>query len=393
MAVAAVWVGVDIGKAHHHATTLDGAGKVLLSRRVANTETDLLALLDEVAGLGGTACWAVDVTSSLAGLLLTLLWRRGLPVRYVSGLIAHHQALTWPGEAKTDARDATVIAHTLRTHPGLPQLREPAPLVAELRVLVSHRADVAGQRVATILRLQQFLLAISPALEAAVELTRKGPLLALTYWQTPAAITAAGADRIEALLRRCRIRNATAVADALVAAAAEQTVTLPGQRATAAVVRQLAGDILALDRYLDALDVKIGRLMGRHPLTPIITSLPGMGTLLAAELLVYTNNLTGYGSAAQLAAHAGLAPAARDSGAVTGNHHRPRRYHRDLRRVFYLSALTAARVCPSSRAYYDKKRDEGKNHHQALLALARRRVDVLWALLRDHTVYQPESGG
>jgi transposase len=51
----------------------------------------------------------VDVTSSLAALLLMLLWRRGVPVRYVSGLVAHHQAQTWPG-GKTDARDATVIA-------------------------------------------------------------------------------------------------------------------------------------------------------------------------------------------------------------------------------------------------------------------------------------------
>jgi hypothetical protein len=73
---------------------------------------------------------------------------------------------------------------------------------------------------------------------------------------------------------------------------------------------------------------------------------------------------------------------------VTGNHHRPRRYHRDLRRVFYLSAFTAARVCPHSRAYYGKKRAEGKNQYQALLALARR-ADVLWAMVRDHTLYQP----
>jgi hypothetical protein len=54
------------------------------------------------------------------------------------------------------------------------------------------------------------------------------PLLALMYWQTPAAITVAGAERIAVLLRRCRIRNATAVSDALVAAAAAQAVTLPG---------------------------------------------------------------------------------------------------------------------------------------------------------------------
>lgn len=89
--------------AHHHATALDGAGEVLLSRRVANAEADLLALLEEVAGLGGVASWAVDVTSSLAGLLLALLWWRGVLVRYVSGLVAHQQALTWPGESRTDA--------------------------------------------------------------------------------------------------------------------------------------------------------------------------------------------------------------------------------------------------------------------------------------------------
>jgi hypothetical protein len=151
-------------------------------------------------------------------------------------------------------------------------------LVSSGRLLSLLVWDSAGQRVATVFRLQQFLLSVSPALEAAVDLTRKGPLLALVYWQTPAAITAAGVERIEALLRGGRIRNAAAVAGALVTAAAAQTVTLPAQRGTAAVVRQLAGDILALDKRLDALDTKIGRLMGRHPLTPIITSLPGMAS-------------------------------------------------------------------------------------------------------------------
>lgn len=43
---------------------------------------------------------------------------------------------------------------------------------------------------------------------------------------------------------------------------------------------------------------------------------------------------------------------------------------------------------PASRAYYDRKRREGKSHKQALLALARRRINVLWAMLRDQTLYQ-----
>ena len=68
---------------------------------------------------------------------------------------------------------------------------------------------------------------------------------------------------------------------------------------------------------------------------------------------------------------------------------RPRRYHRGLLRAFYLSSMASLRTCPASRTYYQRKRDEGKGHKQAVLALARRRANVLWAMLRDGACYQP----
>lgn len=54
----------------------------------------------------------------------------------------------------------------------------------------------------------------------------------------------------------------------------------------------------------------------------------------------------------------------------------------------FLSAFAALRD-PDSRAYYDRKISQGKRHNQALLAGARRRSDVLFAMLRDGTLYQP----
>lgn len=57
--------------------------------------------------------------------------------------------------------------------------------------------------------------------------------------------------------------------------------------------------------------------------------------------------------------------------------------------MFYLSGLSALKSCPASRAYYDRKRTEGKTHIQAMLSLARRRLNVLWAMLRDGTTYTP----
>ncbi|KLL97038.1 hypothetical protein NJ76_09520 [Rhodococcus sp. IITR03] len=57
--------------------------------------------------------------------------------------------------------------------------------------------------------------------------------------------------------------------------------------------------------------------------------------------------------------------------------------------MMYMSALTAVRCDPASRAYYQRKRAEGKRPVQATICLARRRVDVLYALLRDNRTWQP----
>ncbi len=122
----------------------------------------------------------------------------------------------------------------------------------------------------------------------------------------------------------------------------------------------------------------------------MILSLPGMGPMLSADFLAATGgDMTAFGSADRLAGYAGLAPAPRDSGQVSGNMRRPRRFHRGLLRAFYLSALASLKSCAASKSFYQRKRAEGKGHKQALLALARRRVNVLWAMIRDGALYQP----
>jgi transposase len=130
----------------------------------------------------------------------------------------------------------------------------------------------------------------------------------------------------------------------------------------------------------------ISEKVTEHQHTQVLLSMPGFGPVLAAEFLGATGgDLTVFQSADRFAGVVGLAPAPRDSGRTSGNHHRPRRYDRRLLRVFYLSGLSALKSCPTSRSYYDRKRLEGKSHIQAMLSLARRRLNVLWAMLRDGT--------
>jgi hypothetical protein len=101
----------------------------------------------------------------------------------------------------------------------------------------------------------------------------------------------------------------------------------------------------------------------------------------------FVGDLSGYRDAGRLASHAGLAPVARDSGRRSGNYHRPKCYHRRPRHISYLAAQTAMMPPGPSRECHLKKRSEGLIHTQALLTLARRRADMLWAMLRDKRLF------
>ena len=126
------------------------------------------------------------------------------------------------------------------------------------------------------------------------------------------------------------------------------------------------------------------------PKGDIVISLPGMGVVLTAEFLAEAGDLCCFGSADQLAAAAGIAPVLRSSGAMTYRR-RARRGNKDLKDVFYRSALYALSHHQTSKSFYRRKRDEGKGHHQAVLALARRRVNVLWAMLCNGRAHEEEQ--
>lgn len=94
--------------------------------------------------------------------------------------------------------------------------------------------------------------------------------------------------------------------------------------------------------------------------------------------------------AGHLASAAGLVPVPRDFDRRTGNLHRPKRYSRRLRWVFHMAAQASIIGTGPNRDFYLKKRAEGCRHVQAVIALARRRVDVRWALLRDNRTFSLE---
>lgn len=116
-----------------------------------------------------------------------------------------------------------------------------------------------------------------------------------------------------------------------------------------------------------------------------------MGPLLGAEFLTAVGDPRddAFASAGHLAAYAELVPAARDSGKRVGNNRRMRGGNKLLKKVLYQSAFSSLHHHETSRAFYDRKRRESKRHRQAVVDLARRQIDVLWAMMRDEKRFDP----
>jgi transposase len=387
-----IWVGIDVGKAAHHACAVDDKGTVVFSRRVANSQADIQALIARASRAAGEVTFALDMSTGPAAMLVTMVLSAGSLVRYVPGRLVNRMSGAFAGEGKTDARDARTIAETARLRSDLMTLSAQDQVVSDLQVLTARREDLMADWVRGINRVRDLLASIFPALERALDYSTRSALILLTGFQTPGHIRQAGEHGVASWLRKHQAwsRAIAPIAAKAMRAAAEQTITLPAESVAAPLVAALASQLLALHVEMKQLDKQIMARFSDHPHAERITSVPGFGPILGAQLLAAAGgDLTvAFANPGRLAAYAGLAPVPRDSGRVQGNLHRPQRYNRTLRRVFYQAALSSIKPDGLSRTFYQRKRAEGKLHTQALIALARRLIDVIWALLRDGRIFE-----
>jgi len=385
-----ICVGIDVAKDTHWVCALDENGRVLLSRAVSNTQADLDALSAELHALPGTVQVGLDVDGSIATFLQAVLLADGVALVHVPGLAVNRAAHGYAGgERKSDPQDARVIADLVRTRDGLRPIRPDDDATASLRLLVSRRRDLVQDQNRRASRLRQLLSQVHPGLEAMLDITCKGPLALLTRFVTPAEIRRATPKAIVRHLRRTpNLRNPEQLAELAHTCAANQRTVVPGQATIARLVREMAGEALATRAQVAALDKELELIVAAHPKGALVQSLPGMGAVLAAEFIAVAGDVTRFRSPAALAAAAGLAPVLRQSG-HSRTLRRARRGDRDLKRILYQSAFCAFSTHPSSRAYYDRKRREGKHHVQAVIALARQRTNVLWAMLTHNQPYNP----
>lgn len=384
-----MWVGLDVGKEEHFADVLDDEGERLFARSVRNDQGDIEALLDRAATFGVVGL-VIDQPGSIAQLAIAIAAVRAVPVAYVPGLVMRRAADLYPGEAKTDRRDAYVIADTARTRRRQIHWLDAGSdeLLARLRVLNGFDVDLAADQTRLMNRLRDALTSIFPALERALgaRLTHGGIRDLLAKYPTPAQLRAAGKTRIAKVVAVRSPRLAAKVTDAVMAALDAQSVTMPAEATVGRVIAELASELDRVYARREALAAEIEETFLSHPFGELLRSMPGIGARTGSRILAEIGDGSRFANGSKLASYAGLAPVTRQSGSSINGESRSRRGNHRLKNALFLSAFASLRA-PESRAFYDRKRAEGKKHNAAVICLARRRCDVILAMLRTNQHY------
>jgi transposase len=389
--------GIDWAEDHHDVALVDADGALVAKRRITDDAAGFGLLLQLLADAGDNAEDPIPVAiETTRGLLVACLRATGREVYAINPkAVDRYRDRHSVAGKKSDAGDALVLAHILRTdkaaHRPLPADSELAQAIA---VLTRAQQDAVWERTCAHNKLRSLLREYYPAILAAFASQRGGILrpearAILAAAPTPAAaakltkaqlrklLTQAGrqrgidaeADRLHAVLRAEYLHHPQLVEDAF------------GMQALA-LLRQLN---LACSNA-DELAAAAVAHFDKHPDAEIITSLPGLGSLTGARVLAEIgDDRSRFADARSLKAYAGSAPVTRASGkSLTVTHRRVK--NQRLAAVGYVWAFASLTASSDARAHYDRRRNAGDRHTAAQRNLFNRLLGCLHHCLdtREH---------
>ncbi len=332
-----MFAGIDSHKDTLAVAVIDDGGRAVVVRQLPNDPAGFTALAAlttehrvERMGIEGSTNfgWAAAMHLLEAGICV---------VEVPPGLTSRERAGR-PGQGKTDPVDAVAIARITAREPNLPAVRPMDGLPADLRVLMDYREQLIAERTATVNRVHADLGWLRPGYQ----------------------------HRLPRLTSPSHLRSALALLEV-------------DSGVRAAVTRARLARLLAIHAELTDLRTQIAALVQHSGSS--LTGIYGIGIFVAARILAEVVDVRRYSSRHAFAAANGSAPIPASSGR-TVRHRLNRGGNRQLNRALYTIAITEIRADTEGRAYYLRKRAEGKTGREALRCLKRRLSDVVYRTLR-----------
>lgn len=315
--------------------------------------------------------------------------RHGYRLYSVNNLKLARYKEIFPAPAKTDAIDARRILELFRLSEHLPLAKDALHEVAaipiensQLKRYTRRRKQLVWERVRVVNRLQSDLYAVCPGLMAITGSADN--IWFLNFLTCRDKLTKLARLHKTSLLS---IRGVGKAYAAQIQAWQAQAQFAPDVEWVGEMILQDAHRILALGRDIKTIDQQIATIAARSELAQTIDSIPGFGKTTMAEIAGEVGTLERFKSEASLAMYMGMTALDNSSGKKSGAK-TPRHVNTRAKAAMMVAVARHMECVPLSRAYYDKKRAQGKGHNQAIRALGRHLVRVIWSMVKQGRKYE-----
>ena len=334
-----------------------------------------------VVAMEGYNGWARPLDSQIQ--------QRGYTLFNVNNLKLARYKEIFPAAAKNEQIDARKMLELFHLRESLPLAKEVLQEVKErpdenqrLKRLTRRRRQLVQEKVRVVSRLHADLKAVCPELAAiTASVANRWFLRFLTSRKDLKQLARV---RLSSLLKLKGIgpHYAEIIQGWQRAARFSHEVEWVGE-----MILEDARRIRELLDQIHQLEEQIAKIAPESEMAQRLATLPGFGMICSAELAGEIGTLDRFQKEASLALYLGMAVLDKSSGKYKGSR---RTRHVNQRAKFAMSTAVARHIekVPQSRAYYDKKKAEGKSHNQAVRALGRHLVRVIWSMLTQRRDYE-----
>ena len=381
-------IGIDLAKRKHSAAVVGGDGeRILRGFEFANDAEGFASLLEKLASVGAgcdDSGVCLEATGHYGRNLIAFLEGHGYEVFEVNPLLTSNwRKATSVRKVKNDAIDAEALALWLLA--GNPTRRRRSKSESDdLRSLARSRTSLSHIVGDCKRRAHAILDVVFPEFHGFfADDFGKSASAVLRRWGSAEALAKARVDSVEKAIRsgggrRFTRADAERLKELARSSVGQESAPLSFQ------LRQLLDQIEFTRSQMKELDAELEKLVGDSP----ITTVPGVGIVCAAGILGEIGDVSRFEDASKMLAFAGCDPSVFESGEFVGAQARmSKRGSPFLRWYLWLAADRARMYDPALRAYYEKKRAEGKCHKVAVSAVVRKLCNIIFAVLRDDRPY------
>lgn len=396
MTRAELRVAIDIGSNRHHVGIGDSAGRVLDEFDITHDRDGFERFFSRVEALRKSL--QVPVVVAMEGLggwarpLDRMIQQRDYELLNVNNVKLARFKEIFAAPAKSDKIDTRKILELMHLREALPLAKRVLHQVGtvpveneQLKRYTRRRRQLVDERVRVTNRLQSDLQAVCPGL---IETTGD----VANIWFLNFLASRKDLSRL-ATLRRSTLLEIPGVGKAYAAKIEgwQKTATIsPEVEWVGEMIVADAERSLALVRQIQALEQRIETIAAGSRIATRIRTITGFGSICSATLAGEIGNLERFGSEASLALYSGMTRLDNSSGNYVGTKN-TRQVNTHAKAALMTAVARHIDHVPESKAYYDRKRAEGKSHNQAVRALGRHLIRVIWSMIKHDRDYAEKA--